>query len=481
MKLENKEITIEYNKHDYGQVLRASGIFYVIKAPSFKTSISFLNYWKIKRNLDTTIIASLRKMDGTLISRKKLEFKNSNVINHILDIPDKFFEGSIEIEIFSLEDMVVPYAGIMVVYESQLGISLTHTYGRTYSNYEIEENKILSKGEETCCHAFVDSENTESFAVVHNGSVICPEQEIKISILNHDGKRQINSFILHELKPFETIKLRPQDCFPNLIQFLDGKPGYSSFSFNLNNSAFPRMLTINQKKDLSDFQVSHSNFNLSKHATPSLENEKFAYMSLPNIENTSEELIIYPDCGSGEFEIIVESGQRIPFNENKGAVIPIKALNKYFFTFEKLNDCIPSRIHTGIRLSKSSKRLSAETCLGVYHKQYSPKRFFWGICAANSRINSKIFLQQWDLGDSSKQKLPVIVKLYSDNSLENKEIIIDPKLLHNGQYISEIFPDAKDFLGSEYGWFTIFSEHPNYVVYSSLENNHDSITFEHGI
>ena len=48
-------------------------------------------------------------------------------------------------------------------------------------------------------------------------------------------------------------------------------------------------------------------------------------------------------------------------------------------------------------------------------------------------------------------------------------------------YISEIFPDAENFLGSGYGWITIFSEHPYYVAYTTLENKHDSISFEHGI
>jgi len=478
---EPKKITIDYNKHDYGPILRTSGIFYFKKSPSFKTTISFLNYWKIKRNLDITIVASLREMNGALILREKLEFTNSDVINYTPNVSDNFLEGSVEIEIFSLEDMVIPYIGIIVVYESKYGISMVHTYGRTYSNHEIEEKKTLPKGEESCCHAFLDSDETESFAVVHNGSVPCPAQEIQISILNYKNQREKYSFTLGALKPYETIKLKPQDYFPDLDNFLDGQPGYSSFSFHLNNSAFPRMLTVNQKKDLTDFQVTHSNFNLSKHNTPKLNNEKFAFMSVPVLKDANMEIIVYPDCGTGDFEITTNSGQKISFNENKAAIISQKQYDGHFLTFEKLNDDIPSRIHTGLRISKSPLRLDAETCLGVYHNQHQQKRFFWGICASNSHVTSKIFLQQWDIGDLSKQKSPVIIKLYSDNSFESMEISIDPKILHNGKYVSELFPNVEQFLGEGYGWFTIFNEYPHYMVYSSLENEHGSITFEHGI
>lgn len=480
MQKQEKETTINYNEHNYGQILRASGIFYFKKTENFKTTISFLDYWKIKRNLETTIIASLRKMNGELVFREKLEFNDSYVINYSPNIVEKEFEGSIEIEIFSLEDMKIPYAGIMVVYESKFGVSMVHTYGRTYSHHEIEEEKTLRHGEETSCHAFEESEDTKSFAVVHNGNIICPKQNIEISVLNYLGKRKNLTFELKELKPYETVRFNLKELFPGIVEFLKGKPGYSSFSFSLNSSAFPRMLTIKQKNDNSDFQVTHSNFNLSKHKTPMIENEKFAFMSLPNIPDVDEKVIVYPDCGDGEFEITTDCKNKINFNKDKGAEISKNQTTDFFFRFEKVNDFIPTRIHTGVRISKSSDRLSAETCLGVFHKLHQEKRFFWGICA-NSHLKSRIFLQQMDLGEVERKNLPVIIKLYSEKSKDSKEIQIDPRELKNGKYIHEIFSDTEEFLGSGFGWFTVFSEHPHYVIYSSLENKFGSMTFEHGI
>ena len=479
-KLENKAITIEYNKHDYGIVLRASGIFYFKKEKSFKTIINILNYWKLKKNLNITIVASLRRMNGSLIKREVLNFQKGNVINYTPDIPEENFEGSIEIEAFSVEDMVIPYIGIIVVYQSETGISMVHTYGRTYSNHEIEEKRILPKGEETCCNAMRDSKDIESFAIVHNGSLLCPEQRVNISILNHKGERQEGSFTLHELAPYETVKIIPHDHFPNLTQFLDGHVGYSSFSFHLNNSAFPRMLAINAKRDGSDFQVTHSNFNLSKLTTTKLDGDKSTFMFVPRISDVSQEVVIYPDCDPGNYQATTKSGNTVTFNENHGTVIPIQTKESEMITFKKMNGLMPTRIHTGIRLSRSPTSLTTETCLGVYHESTPPKRFFWGICADNANLKSRIFLQQFSWGDKeTTRNSPVNIKLYSNNNQEAKEICVDPSDLFDGKYISELFSDSKEFLGDEFGYFTIFSPFPYCVAFSTLENNHGSIAFEH--
>ena len=481
MQTEQVKSTLNYNVHDYGNVLRSSAIFYFKKTPSFKTTVSLLNYWKIKRDLKTTIVASVRKMDGTLVLRENFEFNESYVINYTPNIMEESFEGSLEIELFSLQDMVIPYAGITVVYESKFGISMVHSYGRAYSQHEIEEGKVVKKGEEACCHGLIDSDELESFGIVHNGSLKCPSQLVTVSVLNHRGDRENVSFTLHELNPYETLKVSPKKYFPNLIKFLEGKPGYSTFSFHLNNSAFTRMLSVNQKKDSTDFQVTHSNFNFSKNGTSTVKNENYGYLMFPKIQNTEQEFIVYPDCAPGKYELIDNADKIVQFNENKGVVIPMKDNDDGLFTFKRLDGEIPSRIHTGIKVSKSPDVIATDSCVGIFTKEQPKKRFTWALCSSNSKIKSRVFVTQMDLGDLDKKKLPVIITLYSDHSLDSKEISIDPKILSNGMYISEIFPDAENFLGSGYGWITIFSEHPYYVAYTTLENKHDSISFEHGI
>ena len=262
------------HNNTHGVVLRSSGIFYYKKSSDFKTTISLLNYWKIKRGIDVTIICSTRKLDGTLVLRERIQFDTSDVINyipHIAGITEQSdFEGSVEVEAFSSEDLVIPYAAIMVIYESKFGISMTHTYGRIYSMHEIEEGNILPICEETCCHSLLSSKKGKSYFIFHNGSYTTPAQESVLSLLNHLGQRITEKLRLNALNPYETVKIDPRNYFENYDQFLNNNPGNLSISFTLNKTAFPRLLSVNESLDKNDFQVNHSNFNLSKIIGPKL-------------------------------------------------------------------------------------------------------------------------------------------------------------------------------------------------------------------
>ena len=226
------------------------------------------------------------------------------------------FEGSVEIEIFSLIDMVIPYAGILVIYQSKFGTSMTHTYGRTYSSYEIEEGNTLSKCEETCCHSLLPKNTGKSYVIFHNGSQITPKQKIILSLLNYLDERIETTIDLPSLNPYQTIKIDPSKYFENYYEFLQENPGNVSISFSLNNTAFPRMLTVNETHDGNDFQVNHSNFNLSKNIAPKLENNQYGHMNPVNLDGLETELIVYPDCEDGEYEVIYENKVAAIFNKN---------------------------------------------------------------------------------------------------------------------------------------------------------------------
>lgn len=470
------------HNYKHGNILRASGIFYYKKNKNFKTTISFLNYWKIKRDLTVTIISSLRNLDGSLIMREEIKFTNSDVINYIPNISEFDFEGSVEIEIFSLKDMVIPYAGIMVVYESKFGISMTHTYGRTYSSHEIEDGKTLLICEETCCHALLPKNQGKSYVIFHNGSTITPAQKITLSLLNYQDKRITTTISLKPLNPFQTIKLIPSEIFKNYYEFLNDKPGNVSISFSLNNSAFPRMLTVNETSNQDDFQVNHSNFNLSKNKAPRLEHGQCGYMNPVNLNDAKSEMVIYPDCEEGEYEAIVKNDVKVNFNQNHLVSIEMDSSTNNFIQFRKIDDDLPIRVHTGVRISKTDERLPSETCMGIKHARSEMKRFHWLIVAENKKFYSRIILRTFtDKLDHEKNKKnnPIILKLYSEKNNNVKEVLIDPNELLSGKRLKEIFPNAEDFLSDSFGWITIFSEYPHYDVYGTLENNHNSIAFEH--
>lgn len=480
--VQNEAVLKLAHENVHGIVLRSSGIFYYKKNDTFKTTFSFLNYWKIKNNISVSIICSIRNLDGKLIKREEIKFEKSDVMNYIPSLSEISFEGSVEIEIFSLIDMVIPYAGILVIYESKFGNTMTHTYGRTYSSYEIEEGNTLSKCEETCCHSLLPKNEGKSYLIFHNGSQITPNQEIVLSLLNYLDERIETTINLDSLNPYQTVKIDPSEYFENYYDFLDNNPGNISLSFSLNNTAFPRMLTVNETLDGNDFQVNHSNFNLSKINTPKLENDQYGYMNPVSLDGLKTELVVYPDCEDGEYEVIYKNKVAANFNKNHFVSVRMDSITNNFIKFTKINDNIPLRIHTGMRISKSTERLPSESCHGIWHTQYPQKRFHWLMVAENQKIFSRVvFRSPTDEFNDKKDKknLPLKLKLYSEKTFEVKDVSINPSELFNGKRLKDIFVDAENFLGDSFGWLTIFSEYPYYEAYGTIENNHGSIAYEH--
>jgi len=134
------------------------------------------------------LLASLRDMDGQLISRQPIAFDSGQVINYapVIDGRDSF-EGSVEIEAFSATDLKIPFTAISAIYEAGRSASLVHAYGRVYSSHEIEDGRTVPTGREAGW-TLRDTEEVRSFAVLHNGMSRQSEQTAVLQVRNHGGK-----------------------------------------------------------------------------------------------------------------------------------------------------------------------------------------------------------------------------------------------------------------------------------------------------
>lgn len=290
----------ENYKGNFGESLRSSAIFYFIQNDTFTTTISFLNYWFVRRELDVTILISLRDLNGNLIERKKALFNKGMVYNYRPNTD--LTEGSVEVEVFSIENLVIPYAAIMAVYKSEESISMVHSYSRTYSPHEIEEKRILTKGRESCW-TVRDDLNISSFCVLHNGSATKTKQECELSILTNNNVKHTFKIQIPELPPFSTYRLNLKDHVPGLSALLNGDSANVAISFELENS-FTRLLVGNYNKSTRELQVTHSNFNYQEHDTDYVDAENpFAYMNLINLPEHNLKVIIYPDMAEGSYSV----------------------------------------------------------------------------------------------------------------------------------------------------------------------------------
>ena len=121
-------------------VYKTSAIFPVIESEALHTKILFMGYWLLKRNIPQLgFLISLRSEDGKLILRKNssidsakaFEVSIKDLINE-LDYNIESFIGSIELEIFSIVDLVFSYPALVIDYYNKMGAGLVHTTGRIY-------------------------------------------------------------------------------------------------------------------------------------------------------------------------------------------------------------------------------------------------------------------------------------------------------------------------------------------------------------
>jgi hypothetical protein len=465
---------------NFGDVLRSSAIFYYRRAADFGTTISFMDYWKAKRALDVAIVASTRDMGGLLVRRERLSFDRGAVINHRPALPPGDFEGSVEIEVFATRNMVIPYSAIMAVYESGRGLSMVHSYARTYSRHEVEEGRTISVGEESCW-TLRDDERTRSFCVFHNGGCVQPGQQVTITVANAEGQRREIAIALPALAPYATVKLVPSAHLPDLRGFLAGRIGHASVSFRVGES-FTRMLVGNEAVDGSDCQVTHSNFNYARHQTDGLAGDHAAFMRIPRLGGVQRQVLVYPDCDPGAYDVEV-SGRKRAFSSGDELVLPVEP-GAQCLVFHKHGGQMPTRIVTALVCDGGSDLLAAECSLGVLTHLQPPKRMWWGLCAADRDKRTALVIHDVpEIYPGIPHDATFTIRLFScqgQQALEARFSATELQRFDDGVDLQEIFPEAAAFLDGDFGYYMVQSEYGGLTCYSLMRNQRGGLTLEHG-
>lgn len=458
----------------FGYCLRSSSIFYIPPRP-VSTKIILSNYWSFKNKIKVFILVNWRDVKGNLIKRESVDFDEKNVST--LSPPSEF-SGSCEVEAFSAEDMRIPYSAIMGVYETNESISMVHSYTRTYSQIEIEENRTISEGHEGCW-VLRDCDDIRSFAVIHNGPEMQPSQEINLVITNYSGEAKKIKWIESEMSPFETRKIYPREYVTDLVEFLGGQEGTCSIDYELNKS-FTRLLLGWESIDQSQLQVTHSNFDYSKHETDFVESEKpVAYMSIPLIEDSEIRVFVYPNRSPGMY--------LLSSNGNQYQGLPSTLANHLSksgdrLKFKKEDGKLPTRIVTGIQIKSPTNNhvIPCECSLGIVHALRPAKRFHWGVWSA--RFNSRLLITSYpeiygEVGDPD-----IIFRFYGEHTVNIVEQKISWKDISEDSVnasllIGDICPDDQLKI-DEYGYISIWSEYGGFCAFTTLSKK-QSISLEH--
>ena len=469
------------NKHGFHYRSSAQFYFVINKDKSVNTSLILFNYFQIKNQNQVSICITLRNSKGEFVDRRHLEFGDQSIIV----VNDEFWgldvhTGSVEVEYFSLKNLVIPYAAVIGVYETIHGISYIHTYSRCYSKHEIETGFTVM---ESCESNWTirDSSDTESFTILHNGHLKVEEQIIKIKIISEKGRTLEKNHLLKSLNPFEIVEILPQKIFENLAEWLDNEQANCSIEFKV-NGAFTRTLVGNRSKNISDMQVTHSNFAYNHHETDFVDTEK-GFMPYPKFNVKDGQINIYPDMPSGEyfFGYDYSDGNLLKFNSGQYISHKINHHQNFNISLGKVDSHLPSRIPIGFSgksLNASNDILPFEISLGICSKARPKKRFWWGPIGNIQTKNSLVIGLLNDIyGEYMNQEL--ILRIYNDQNGEFKERKFSAKELVSKNFRIEICKEDLEDI-NKFGMYTVFSEYPGFFVYSLTENKKGSIAIEHG-
>jgi len=467
-------------KKSFGIAYRSSTIFYFKKDKDFSTMINFMDYWKVKKSVNVMIIASLRDMSGKLIFRERLFFDKGNVINYSPKIDDKKFEGSLEVEAIANENLGIPFAAILVIYEAKNSVSMVHGYTRTYTPHEVEEGRTVGTGEEAglVCR---DDKDVRSFLIGHNGIYKQSAQKIKLWVSNSTGKTLEKEIEFKELMPYETFKIIPANYFENFVEFLANKPGNCAISYKL-SGGFTRLVVGNETIKGDEFQVLHSNFNYGRHDPGYIKDNKEGYYSYPFTQMHDRQIThVDPFSADGKFEIS-SNNRKLNFMSSKREDINME---HEVLKIKRLDGDLPARINIVFSafLKGSKCKLPMESARGFYHSQRPPKHRLWMAASIGKKYRSKVIIHSLtDLyGPVGNAKLEII--LYKEDTFETITKVFSSNEIQKfqeGMYVDELFPEVSNKKENEICQLWVQSaSYGGHQAYTTIEAKNGSASIEH--
>lgn len=481
-------------------ILRSSGIFPVVKNEYYTSSIHFLGYWLLKRNIqEVTLVITLRDSNGNSLLRK-IEIIDSTKA-FTIELPKllseinyelKNFVGSIETEFNTTRDMVFPYPALVLEYYNESFNTCVHTLGRIYNDLEdLNENNEFSVPETG--FDIHETDDLHSFISFVNGPVKNKDGYIKYTITNSKSKKFIGDFHIGEIKPFETKFIYLNEYIEGLSQILENESGSISLVHNF-DGFYPRFLVGNTQKSFPSVNFTHSYYDCtsrndeSDYWNRSNENHYDSSVYIPIFYKNEQftNLIIYPNFSPCNFTLKIDIHEKngsktanfpafidIKQNEKKLTKIDLSKLvpntntsNNDTFSAHVITDFknnkIPSRIKFGldVGIKNSKSKLPCNICfntkMGNPLLENKPGSFHWAPIFKNR--NPILALGNFSTLKNYKRDANIELNFYriEDSSMISEKLSLKP---NSEKRISIYDFNLNDFLKTE-GWMTIKADNP---------------------
>ena len=499
-------------------ILRSSGVFPVIQNQHYSSSIHFLGYWLLKRNIpEVTLVITLRNADGkTLLKKTEIidvaKAFSVNLSSLLLEIDfdtKNNFLGSIETEFHSTKDMVFPYPALVLEYHNEKFNTCVHTLGRIYNDLEdLKENESF-KVPESGFDIYVN-DDLNSFLSFVNGSLPNNEGIIEYQVTNLNSEKLAGTFNLGHLKPFETKFIEFGKYIQNLSNFLKNNSGSISLKHNF-EGFYPRFLVGTIQSSLPSVSFTHSYYDCTScsektdfwNLNNDTHHDSSIYIPLFTRNNEYTNLIIYPNFSPCNFfvnlELYNKNGEKIhelpKFLHVDTAESKLHKINfnEIVSKYEN-NEISCSNIICDFEDNKIPARIKFGLDVGVYNlKSRLPCNICFNSKMANPQIENKPGSFHWapifphrnsviTIGNFSTLKnyqrdseIEMTFFRKEDSSTISKKLTLKANC-EERIYSSDV--DIKQFIKTE-GWVTIKANNPYIQGFYFNFNQSGSVSGDH--
>jgi len=231
-----------------------------------------MNYWLEKRNnKDILLKITLRKMSGETISLQEKEIHKIGAhVIHLQNLLDtlptehRLNEGSIELEFFSKQNLVMPYPAIIIRYVGENWHTSAHTTQRNFSTDSADTEERINKPflAEEGNITIHNNSDYEPFFIIHNGKDSLSQADLAVTVTSKSGKEITSDTIKLNWSPYQTRVFNLDDLI-DFRSFLGGQIGALKVKFVI-TGIFPRIIAGQRSLSDGHWSIDHTNFAASE-------------------------------------------------------------------------------------------------------------------------------------------------------------------------------------------------------------------------